>query len=70
MYAASTRKRAVYLRGTIGCTKCGHAIHVYKVAGLADEFSLRCTPCGARSFYTKRTLMVEQLPERRRRPRS
>jgi len=32
MYAASTKKRSVYLRGTIGCTKCGHAIHVYKVA--------------------------------------
>jgi len=50
MYAASTKKRSVYLRGTIGCTKCGHAIHVYKVAGLTDEFSLRCSPCGARSF--------------------
>ena len=69
MYAASSRKRPVYLRGTIGCHKCGQAIHVYKVEGLPDEFSLRCSSCGARGFYNKRTLTIQALPERRRRPR-
>ena len=44
MFATSIKARAVYARGTIGCGKCGHAIHVYKVAGLADEFSLRAGP--------------------------
>ena len=70
MYAASMKRRAVYLRGTIGCTRCGNAIHVYKVARLASEFSLRCPHCATRGFYDKRALMVEQLPERRRRPRA
>ena len=69
MFAATTRSRAVYPRGTIGCHKCGHAIHVYKVAGLADEFSLRCANCGTRHFYDKRVLTIEEMPERRRRPR-
>jgi DNA-directed RNA polymerase subunit RPC12/RpoP len=70
MYAASTKKLTVYLRGTIGCARCANAIHVYKVARLASEFTLRCPHCGTRSFYDKRTLMIEQLPERRRRPRN
>ena len=70
MYAASIKRSAVYLRGTIGCTRCGNAIHVYKVARLASEFTLRCAHCGTRSFYDKRALMIEQLPDRRRRPRS
>ena len=71
MYAASTERyrRAVYFRGTIGCTNCGRAIHVHKVAGLADEFSLRCSSCGTRRFYAKRLMAIEEMPERRRKPR-
>jgi ribosomal protein S14 len=70
MYAQSTRKRGFYVRGTIGCARCGHPIHIYKVAGLSDEFSLRCSHCGARGFYARHTLLIEQMPERRRRPRN
>ncbi|MGN6572907.1 MAG: hypothetical protein ACTHLO_15975 [Pseudolabrys sp.] len=70
MYAASAKRRVVYLRGTVRCGKCADAIHVYKVAGLADEFSLRCSNCGTRHFYEKRGLAIEEMPERRRRPRN
>jgi len=71
MYAASAErnKRAVYPRGTVGCIKCGHAIHIYKIAGLADEMSLRCAHCGTRAFYDKRVMTIEEMPERRRKPR-
>jgi hypothetical protein len=71
MFTASTEhhKRAVYFRGTVACITCGQPIHVYKVAGLADEISLSCAKCGTRRFYDRRAVMVEELPERRRRPR-
>jgi len=71
MFAASTARfqRAIYPRGAVGCIKCGHAIHVYKVAGLAEEVSLCCTHCGTRSFYDSRMMAIEEMPERRQKTR-
>ena len=63
------RRRAVYPRGAVACHACGKAIHVYRLATLPDEFSLRCPACGARDFYSSRVMMIEQMPERRRKPR-
>lgn len=73
MFPARTtefRRRAVYPRGSIACHACGKAIHVYRLAALPDEFSLRCTACGARDFYSARVMTIEQLPERRRKARN
>lgn len=71
MFTASTgrAKRATYVRATVSCGGCTNPIHVQKIAGLADEFSLRCPKCGARRFYDKRAMTVEEMSERRRRPR-
>lgn len=71
MFAASTErfKRAIYPRGALGCIKCGHTIHVYKVSGLAAELSLRCPHCGTRGFYDVRMMAIEEMPERRQKPR-
>jgi hypothetical protein len=67
---AEFRRRAVYPRGSVACHGCGTAIHVYRLTALPDEFSLRCPACDARDFYRARAMTVEQLPERRRKPRS
>ena len=64
------RRRAVYPRGVVACHACGTAIHIYRLATLPDEFSLCCPKCGARDFYSSRVLTVEQLSERRRKPRA
>jgi hypothetical protein len=64
------RRRAVYPRGSVACHACGTAIHVYRLATLPEEFSLRCAACGARGFYSPGAMMIEQLPERRRTPRN
>jgi len=63
------RRRAVYPRGTVACQACGTAIRVYRLTTLPEEFSLRCTDCGARHFYSPRTMQIEEMPERRRKPR-
>jgi predicted Zn finger-like uncharacterized protein len=62
-------RSATYPRGTITCRKCKTPIFVYRLAALADEFSVRCSKCGARSMYSKRDVVFEELPERRRKPR-
>jgi hypothetical protein len=63
-------KRAVYFRGAVACQGCARPIHIYRLAALAEEFSVRCPACGTRGFHAKRAVMVEQLPERRRKPRA
>ena len=62
-------KKVVYHRGAVACRKCGAAIHVYKLNAIGDEFAVRCARCGERGFYAKREMAVEELPERRRKPR-
>ena len=64
-----TRQKRFYQRGVVACQKCAAPIHVYKLAALPDEFSVRCSRCGARGFYAKRTVAIEELPERRKKPR-
>ena len=63
-------KRAVYVRGTVTCQGCRQPIHIYRLAALAEEFSVRCPACGTRGFHTRRMVSVEQLPERRHKPRA
>ena len=63
------RKKSVYARGTVTCRKCGSAIHIYKLRPLPDEFSVRCARCSERGHYIKRDVAVQELPERRRKPR-
>jgi len=63
------RKGAMYERGVLDCAKCSSPIHVFKVNTIADEFSARCPKCGHRGVYLKRSLSVELLPERRKKPR-
>ncbi len=62
-------KKAVYLRGMVICRKCAAPLYVHKLNVLAEEFSVRCTKCGDRGIYAKREIAVEELPERRRKPR-
>lgn len=60
---------AVYQRGLVHCAKCGSAIYLQRLQGLADEFSVRCTNCGHRGIYSRRAVVIVDLPERRRRAR-
>lgn len=62
-------KGAVYQCGVIACGKCGTTIPVAKQSTVADEFSVRCPSCGHRDFYLKRAIVIEKVPERRKRPR-
>jgi hypothetical protein len=62
-------KKSVYQRGVIACRKCNAPINVYKLKPLPDEFSVRCPQCEDRGHYLKRELAVQDLPERRKKPR-
>jgi predicted Zn finger-like uncharacterized protein len=64
-----TRPKRFYQRGIVTCEKCAAPIYVYKLKTLSDEFSVRCTKCGARGFYSARAVAVQDLPERRKKPR-
>lgn len=63
------QKKTVYHRGMVTCRKCVAAVHIYNLTALGDEFSVRCPHCGDRGFYLKREMAIEDLPERRRKPR-
>jgi hypothetical protein len=63
------QKKAVYRRGLVACRKCAAAINVHKLNALPDEFSLHCSNCGDRSIYFKRAIAIQELPERRKKPR-
>ena len=67
--SSTSRAKRTYQRGTILCRKCGNPIHIYKVAALPDEFSVLCRKCHDRGVYAKRAVTIEELPERRRKPR-
>lgn len=66
---AQYQKRAFYQRGVLACRKCGAPIYVHKLAGLPDEISLRCARCGDRGLYAARAIAIQDVPERRRKPR-
>lgn len=63
------QKKAMYKRGVIACGKCAAPIHIHKLNTLADEFSVHCRSCGNRMIYSKHAMGIEELPERRRKPR-
>jgi predicted Zn finger-like uncharacterized protein len=65
----TTRSKKFYQRGAVTCQKCAAPIYVYKVKALPDEFSVRCSKCGARGFYSGRAVVVEDVPDRRKKPR-
>jgi len=58
-----------YQRGVVACRKCGAPIPVQNFSALPDEFSVRCPSCGERAFYAKRAVAIQDLPERRKKPR-
>jgi DNA-directed RNA polymerase subunit RPC12/RpoP len=62
-------KKSVYQRGVVSCRKCATPIHFYRLQMLVEEFSVRCPHCGERALYAKREIGIEELPERRRKPR-
>jgi hypothetical protein len=63
------QRKGVYHRGVVACRKCGAPVHVHKLSAVGDEFAVRCVKCGDRGFYSKREMVVEALPERRKKPR-
>jgi Zn finger protein HypA/HybF involved in hydrogenase expression len=67
--AGTSRAKRTFQRGTIQCRKCGNPIHVYKLAGLPDEFSVQCRKCHDRRVYAKREVTIDELPDRRQKPR-
>lgn len=69
MWASQRERSAVYQRGVIRCRKCAAPIYVHKLSALPDEFSLRCQKCGQRDIYQKRAIVIEDAPERRKKPR-
>ena len=62
--------KLTYERGVLACVKCAAPIYVHKLKKLPDEFSVRCPRCGDRGIYAKRALTVENLRERRKKPRA
>jgi DNA-directed RNA polymerase subunit RPC12/RpoP len=61
--------KAVFQRGVVACRKCSALIPVQKFSTLPDEFSVRCPNCGDRAFYAKRAITIQDLPDRRKKPR-
>jgi predicted Zn finger-like uncharacterized protein len=53
----------------VACRKCKTLIRIDKFSALPDEFSVRCPGCGDRAFYAKRAVVIEDMPERRKKPR-
>ncbi len=62
-------KRNAYQRGIVTCAKCGKLIPIQRLNALADEFSVQCPHCAARGMYSKRAIRIEDMPERRKKPR-
>ncbi len=69
MAALQAQRRRVYQRAIIACRKCATPIPLHKLNALTDEFSVRCPGCGDRGIYAKRAVTIEDLPERRKKPR-
>jgi hypothetical protein len=63
------RPKKTYQRGAVACEKCAAPIYVYKFKALPDEFSVRCPHCAERGIYLKRAIAIEEVPERRKKPR-
>jgi len=66
---AQRSRKATYQRGLIACRKCSAPIYIYRLQALPGEFSVQCPKCKDRSIYVKGAIALEELPERRRKPR-
>jgi Zn finger protein HypA/HybF involved in hydrogenase expression len=62
-------KKSAYHRGVVACRKCAAPIPIYKFKALPDEFSVHCPKCRNRGIYSKSAVIIEELPERRKKPR-
>jgi len=62
-------KKSVYQCGVVACRNCARPIYFHRLQALAEEFSVRCPRCGQRGHYAKREIGIEDLPERRKKPR-
>jgi len=63
------RPKKTYQRGVVACTKCAAPIYVHRLKTLPEEFSLRCPHCSDRGMYQKRAVVIEDVPERRKKQR-
>ncbi|MDC7787917.1 hypothetical protein PQJ75_29085 [Rhodoplanes sp. TEM] len=61
--------KSTWARGVVACGKCGTANTVQRFEAIVDEFSVRCSRCGHRGFYRKNEIGVQQMAERRQKPR-
>ncbi len=66
---AKNASLGVWQRGAVECGKCRTPIHVQRPNTVALEFSVPCERCGYRGFYFKRMLYIEDVSERRTKPR-
>lgn len=62
-------KKTAYHRGEVVCRKCRTPIPIFKLKALPDEFSVHCLRCGDRGVYLKSAVVIQELPERRKKPR-
>lgn len=63
------QQKKFYHRSEFAYRKCGTPIYVYKLSALAEEFSVRCRKCGDRGIYLKRSIAIQELPARSKKPR-
>lgn len=61
--------KSTWARGVVACGKCGTATTVQRFETIVDEFSVRCGRCGHRGFYRKNEIGIQQMAERRLKPR-
>lgn len=67
---AQRSRKTTYQRGMIACRKCAAPIYIHKLQALPPEFSVQCSKCGDRGIYTKGAISMQELPERRKKPRN
>jgi uncharacterized paraquat-inducible protein A len=67
--AFKNTRRGTFSRGTVQCPACRAAIHLRNPEQVDQEFSARCTRCGRRSFHNRSDMAIEQLVDRRKKPR-
>jgi hypothetical protein len=69
LLASHRTKKSMYLRGMVTCRKCASPIYVYRLNALPEEISVRCAKCGTRGIHNKREISMQEMPERRSKPR-
>jgi endogenous inhibitor of DNA gyrase (YacG/DUF329 family) len=67
--AFKNTRRGTFSRGTVRCPTCAAVIPLRKADDVDEEFSARCPHCGRRSFHHRCDMAIEQLIDRRKKPR-